>query len=48
MYSLLDEIIGRGAIIEVTIIPLGEGILKIFREFAVLTMVTLRDEHGAR
>jgi hypothetical protein len=44
----IDEMIGRHEIIRAIIVPPGEGILKIGREFATLTMVTLVDEHGCK
>jgi hypothetical protein len=39
---------GRHESIRVIIVLIGEGILKIFREFAVLTTATLVDEHGCK
>ena len=38
--------IGRDEIIRLIIVAIGEGVLKVFREFAVMTTVNLMDEHG--
>jgi hypothetical protein len=45
---LIDEMTGRDKIIMAVIVPLGEEIFKIFREFTASTTVTPVEEHGRK
>jgi hypothetical protein len=46
--EFVDQVVGRYEVLGIVVIALGEGVLEILAELAVMTAITLVDKHSSK